>query len=209
MIHQFFSQRHCLKAYTQDDYNNNKDGIQDNIKNFEAIKFSDGTVIGDSSYFNNSGESITSYEYTLNITATLTDTDGSESLSTVKLTLPDGVTIKGIEGNEINVNSGEQKSVVLVSSTILSTSELNSIEATVSSIESNGGEINTTSESILVSNPGETITLDEDEKLSSIYIGEGEKLQFKEIFVTTNTENSFYKDYKTLEPLSLWVYFLK
>ncbi|GAA4957781.1 heparinase II/III domain-containing protein [Algibacter aquimarinus] len=40
------------------------------------------------------------------------------------------------------------------------------------------------------------ITLDEEEKLSSIYIGEGEKLQFKEILVTTNTENSFYKDFK-------------
>ena len=39
------------------------------------------------------------------------------------------------------------------------------------------------------------ITLNEDETLKSIYIGEGEKLSYKNEYVTTNSLKSYYKDY--------------
>ncbi|MBL3529368.1 MAG: cadherin-like domain-containing protein, partial [gamma proteobacterium endosymbiont of Lamellibrachia anaximandri] len=56
-----------LNEYSKSDYDSNKDGIKSNISNFEAIKFKDGQVIGDSSLFGREAGDSYSYDLNLNI----------------------------------------------------------------------------------------------------------------------------------------------
>ena len=132
-----------LGSYTKADYDNNVNGIQNKLKNFENFKFSDGETIGDSSVFN---ESEVTYETTISILATQEDIN--ETLSEVSILIPNNVSmVKDSNGNElsiedgrvsIEVQTGVQASIILISGSSLSSSEINTIEGSVTTRESNG-----------------------------------------------------------------------
>ncbi|CDL00028.1 conserved protein of unknown function [Magnetospirillum gryphiswaldense MSR-1 v2] len=141
-----------LTGVTKAQWDANTNNIQGYVKDFENIKFSDGRVIGDASAFegNGGGESDT-YEYPIEVTATLTDTDGSESLSAVTLTnIPAGATVMlgdqvltaGNDGSySVNVTSGSTVTLTVVSDGPL---DLSGVTASVTSTEANGGDTATT-----------------------------------------------------------------
>ncbi|WP_147525219.1 VWA domain-containing protein [Malaciobacter canalis] len=145
-----------LKGYTKYDYYNNNDDIREKISNFENIKCSDGVVKGDANAFNSSPMSTTVYNYTIVLTAVLADKDGSETLSNITIeNLPSSITsIKDSSGNEYTVsngtvslpsNEGLQQEYTVVSSTELSSTEINSMKASVTSTESENNDTNTVS----------------------------------------------------------------
>ncbi|KTD75814.1 structural toxin protein RtxA [Legionella worsleiensis] len=87
-----------------------------------------------------------SYQYTLQTEAYLKDNDGSETLGNITLAgIPAGVTLLDVVTNtSIPVNAGSAtiipgNDVRLVSSTALTTAQINAITATVSSVESSNG----------------------------------------------------------------------
>ncbi|MEA3331438.1 MAG: hypothetical protein U9Q29_07095 [Campylobacterota bacterium] len=88
------------------------------------------------------------YEVTLN--AGLTDTDGSESLSSITVdNIPTGATIDGLTANAdgsytVPVDVNGDATVTLTSSTEKSNTDLNSIQSSITSTESDGGETHTT-----------------------------------------------------------------
>ncbi|TNC96937.1 MAG: hemolysin-type calcium-binding repeat family protein, partial [Stygiobacter sp.] len=137
-----------LTGVTKAQWDANTNNIQGYVKDFENIKFSDGRVIGDASAFegNGGGESDT-YEYPIEVTATLTDTDGSESLSAVTLTnIPAGATVmlgdQVLTANNdgsysVNVTSGSTVTLNVVSDGPL---DLSGVTASVTSTEANGGD---------------------------------------------------------------------
>ena len=139
-----------LNNYTYDDYINNVDDIQNSLEGFEAIKFSDGTVIGDETLF----EEYNTYSYELKITAKVTDID-SENIDSIKIdasTLPEGVKLFDEKGNELELIDGYyvleidedskyiDESITIVSTRPLSEEELKKIEVTATSKEENGGD---------------------------------------------------------------------
>ncbi|WP_424712504.1 immunoglobulin-like domain-containing protein [Malaciobacter marinus] len=169
-----------LKDYTYSDYYYNKDYIQNHIKDFENIKFKDGHIIGDSNAFNSSPMSTTIYNYTIVLAAVLADKDGSETLSNITIeNLPSSITsIKDSSGNEYTVsngtvslpsNEGTQQEYTVVSSTELSSTEINSMKASVTSTESFDGEEKTTSTTakLEVEESSNMIGTDADEKFDS------------------------------------------
>ncbi|SKB51338.1 immunoglobulin-like domain-containing protein [Malaciobacter marinus] len=169
-----------LKDYTYSDYYYNKDYIQNKISNFENIKCSDGVVKGDASVFNSSPMSTTVYNYTIVLAAVLADKDGSETLSNITIeNLPSSITsIKDSIGNEYTVsngtvslpsNEGTQQEYTVVSSTELSSTEINSMKASVTSTESFDGEEKTTSRTakLEVEESSNMIGTDADEKFDS------------------------------------------
>ncbi len=140
-----------LSEYTYDDYVNNVDGIQDSLEGFEAIKFSDGEIIGDETLFEDGNSS---YEYDLNINAYVTDVD-SEHLSSIKIdasTLPTGVVLLDKNGNEIPLvdgyyeipldeNSKEVKeTITIISDEPISDEDLKNIKVIATGKEENGGD---------------------------------------------------------------------
>ena len=139
-----------LNNYTYDDYINNVDDIQNSLEGFEAIKFSDGTVIGDETLF----EEYNTYSYELKVTAKVTDID-SENIDSIKIdasTLPEGVKLFDENGNELELIDGYyvleidenskyiDESITIVSTRPLSEEELKKIEVTATSKEENGGD---------------------------------------------------------------------
>ena len=120
------------------------------LTNVDGIYFlGDGKSFGDVS---SAMESVVTNpnEFSLDISAFLTDTDGSESLSDVTIdNLPVGTTIEGIDANPdgsytipIDENGGST-SVTLIGESTLDPADLSGITASVQSTESNGGEIAT------------------------------------------------------------------
>ena len=115
-----------------------KDGHTTSVKNVEVIQFEDDLV--------------TTYEYPVTVTATLSDTDGSESLSDMVISgLPSGtvslkdgngdaLTANGDGSYTVSVNSGEAATFTLVSNHSLSSSEKSSISSTVTATEASNGD---------------------------------------------------------------------
>jgi hypothetical protein len=106
--------------------------------------------------YSDSPMSTTVYNYTIVLAAVLADKDGSETLSNITIeNLPSSITsIKDSIGNEYTVsngtvslpsNEGTQQEYTVVSSTELSSTEINSMKASVTSTESFDGEEKTTS----------------------------------------------------------------
>ncbi|MCT7579788.1 hypothetical protein, partial [Aliarcobacter butzleri] len=166
------------------------DGMSDNkalkVTNFESIAFGDGTIIGKE-------ETSTVYKYDITVSATLTDTDGSESLSkdengneiiTLK-NIPVGSTLYNGEVNEANklpanddgsytVKIGEngKAELSLTNEKELFEADLNSIKASATSNEVNEkGEITDSATSTVDNILGTDISLD---NLSSIISENGE-----------------------------------
>lgn len=94
------------------------------------------------------------YDYTLDLNAQLTDTDGSESLSDITLTnIPEGSSLKDSSGNEISANDdgsytispdeNGNATVTLESHAELESTQLDGIKASVTSTESDGGSQST------------------------------------------------------------------
>jgi len=109
------------------------------------------------------GSSETTYEYSITLNAGLTDTDGSESLSSITVNnLPNGATIDGITANAdgsytVPVDENGDASVTLTSSTEIPQSDLDSITSSVTSTEENGGE------SATVEATSDTFTMGDDD----------------------------------------------
>ncbi|PHO17513.1 hypothetical protein CPU12_10110 [Malaciobacter molluscorum LMG 25693] len=150
-----------LKGYSVEDYYNNVDNIQNKILNFENIKVGDTVIKGNADVFNNTNisnhsVSTTVYSYTITLAAALTDLDGSEELSKVRLEdIPDSVTsIKDSSGVEypvtngvveLPVESGKEEEFTFVSNEKLDSTDINSMKASVTSTESESDDTNTVS----------------------------------------------------------------
>ena len=133
-----------LKAYSREDYDDNKDDIQENIENFENIKFSDGSVIGDSSAFESN--SITGYEYPISIKANLVDTDGSESISEIVVSgFPSSAVLSsGIDNYDGSWSlTSEQLEGLSLTIPDTETTSFN-LSVAVTTTESNGGDTSVT-----------------------------------------------------------------
>jgi len=131
-------------SYTVNNYTNNNGVISAQIidketgqtltvNNVEEIKYSTQA----------------SYEYTIDLSANVTDTDGSETLSAITIAnLPEGTTLKDMTPNEdgsytVEVDENGNADVTLVSNTQLDTSSLNGITASISATETNSGDVST------------------------------------------------------------------
>jgi Ca2+-binding RTX toxin-like protein len=132
---------------------------QSKVSNFETIILKDGAYVNgvfDSNYSRNvtdlddikdvsfSNDSITEYKYNITLNAGLTDTDGSESLSSITISnLPSGTSLSGLTANTdgsytISTDTNGDAKITLISENELDSSVLNAITASVTSIESNG-----------------------------------------------------------------------
>jgi large repetitive protein len=168
-----------LTGYTKAEWLNNTNGIQNYVKNFENIKFSDGQVIGDASVFEDhaNGNVTDTYEYPIEVTAGLNDTDGSETLSAVTLTnIPAGATVM-LGDQVLTANQDGSYSVAVVSGQTVTLNvvsdgplDLSRVTASVTATEANGGDTATTTQVGEGSKAGETdvdqgITATEDSTL--------------------------------------------
>ncbi|KDN96000.1 Ig-like domain-containing protein [Hydrogenovibrio marinus] len=129
------------------------DNMNLTVNNLDCLVFSD-QVMGDSSLYK--GETSNHYTYDLSASASLTDTDGSESLSDITISgLPDdgSVTVTGTDVSKNDDGTYNVKlqddgkiadDVKISSSKELTSSELNDVHASVTSTESNGNETATT-----------------------------------------------------------------
>ena len=121
---------------------NNATGEITEVRNVENIQF------GGQDAQTTSG-SATSYEYVVNFNAGLTDTDGSESLSSITLNnLPVGASISDMTPNAdgtytIAVDENGDATVTITSDTELSNTALNNISSSITSTETNGGDTHT------------------------------------------------------------------
>ncbi|MBU1989808.1 hypothetical protein KJ691_03585, partial [bacterium] len=164
---------------------NNITGEMTFVNNVEHIEFGgkDATP----------GES-TSYEYPVKLSAALSDTDGSETLSVVTLeNIPNGCLLSGagVVGNTVDLSQIDASNPVkLVSSEPLTNTELSNIQASVTSTEENG-ETNTVTAHADVeesSNIGEEIHMSNDKNESvsgtdaddTIFMGEGKSAKGQE-----------------------------
>jgi hypothetical protein len=128
-----------------------------------------------------------SFEYDITLNAGLTDTDGSETLSDIIVdNLPDGATISGdgvVDNGDgtytVTPNEAGDTTVTLSSATEIDDSALNSISASVTSTESNGGD------SITVNDDEEIIAIDGGDD-NSFDLGDG---GFELDFDNVNVEN--------------------
>ncbi|MEA2018630.1 MAG: hypothetical protein U9N59_09290, partial [Campylobacterota bacterium] len=125
------------------------------IKNVETLEFTSGeTMTLDSASSSSDSSSASTYSYEITLNAGLTDTDGSESLSSITVdNIPTGATIDGLTANldgsyTVPVDANGDATVSLVSSTEISTENLNSITSSITSTESDGGDTST----VLISN---------------------------------------------------------
>ncbi|OAN43014.1 hypothetical protein A6A04_09975 [Paramagnetospirillum marisnigri] len=161
-----------LTGVTKAQWDANTNGIKGYVKDFENIKFSDGQVIGDASAFETEGGTPDTYQYPLTITATLNDTDGSESLSVVTLdNIPEGATLMQgdsvLSANQdgsysVNVTSGQPVELTVVSNEPL---DLSGMTTSVTSAEDHGGNTATVTVTGEGVNAGDT-TADESIKVS-------------------------------------------
>ncbi len=132
-----------LQNYSKASWDENLGNIQNYILNFENIKFSDGEIIGNTSAF----ESKTiNYHTTISIVATQEDTN--EALSDVIINISSSVEeVQDADGNSLVINngvvyvpvsSGIETHITLISNEELSQDELNAIQGSVTTTESNG-----------------------------------------------------------------------
>ncbi len=149
-----------LGHYSYQDWQNGVDQISSRVRNFEYIKFNDGTVIdaagndvtnSPSNPFNGDSDTGT-YEYQLDVTATLNDADGSESLSAVTIAgLPaDAVLMQGetvlvpVDGvYTVDVSSGQETSLTLITTAPLD-ADNPGFTTSVTTTEAHGGATETT-----------------------------------------------------------------
>ncbi len=120
------------------------DLIAETTSSNERITIDNFSISGSSS-------DVTTHSYDIDFTAALIDTDGSESLSDITLTnLPSGVTLNDSNGDAITANGdgsytvSATETVTVVSDSEISTPDLNLITSSVTSTESNGGAVATT-----------------------------------------------------------------
>uniref|UniRef100_UPI0018E04522 hypothetical protein n=1 Tax=Aliarcobacter butzleri TaxID=28197 RepID=UPI0018E04522 len=102
-----------LKSYTKADYDNNVDNLKWKIIDFENIKLGDGTIVkGDGSVFETPKPEniIKAVEYKVDISAALTDTDRSETLSVVIKNVPTGAVLESTK-YDVSKNSDGSWSV--------------------------------------------------------------------------------------------------
>ena len=123
-----------LNNYSKADWDSNVGNIQNNVMNFENIKFNDGEIIGDSSAFS-ANNSTTTFYTTLSIVAT--QTVSSEAMDNVEIEIPNDVSVNDANGNELTVTngvvslpitSGAETSITLISEERLTQDELDSIQ---------------------------------------------------------------------------------
>ncbi|NVJ52517.1 MAG: VWA domain-containing protein, partial [Campylobacteraceae bacterium] len=170
-----------LNGYTKEEYDNNVGCIQDKVKDFENIKVGDTVVKGNSDVFNSLPTATTTvYSYTITLAAILGDLDGSESLSQITLdNIPSSVSsIKDSDGTEYTVSNGtvtlpndegNEHTYTFISSDNLTSSQINSMSASVTSTEKENGDTNTITENAkLEIEPSSNMTgTDADEKFDS------------------------------------------
>ncbi|MBU1502351.1 hypothetical protein KKC34_02120, partial [bacterium] len=94
-------------------------------------------------------DEIQGYEYQVDMSAALSDTDGSESLSDMTIFgLPAGITLEGYTPNAdgsytVSLDENGEANVTMISQNALSNDDINSIKASVTSTEENGGDTST------------------------------------------------------------------
>ncbi|RXJ54122.1 immunoglobulin-like domain-containing protein [Candidatus Marinarcus aquaticus] len=162
-----------------------------------------------------------SYEYTIDLNAQLTDTDGSETLSDITLTnLPAGTVLKDSDGNELTANddgsytvpvdeNGGEVSVTLSSQTQLDESALKEIKASVTSTEENGGDTETvsaTDDSFIIEEDTvldfDSLSQDQLPQASTLELGNGaqtlENVEYQDILSMASTDENSEKIFKIL-----------
>ncbi len=146
------------------------------IHGAEAIVFKgDGVIYGDQDLGATVLPSAT-YDTTIELTATQTDTDGSETLSNVAVDVPEGVTVKDANGNELTITNnqvsvpvvtGVATSIVLVSADELTPSEINSVSGSVTTTEIGGDSDTATSSSIKIISDNDTDTANDTDTVTN------------------------------------------
>ncbi|MCB9097039.1 MAG: hypothetical protein H6630_05405, partial [Arcobacter sp.] len=135
-----------LTKYSKIDWDTNKDGVKDKVQEFENIKFSDGTIIGNLSAFSSS---MTTYEYPVVVSILNNDLD-SETITEVKVSfenLPiDGkIYQNGVElipnNGEYTLNANDLTNIKISSSEQILDESGFKINVCATSTESNGGNI--------------------------------------------------------------------
>ncbi|MEA2072296.1 MAG: hypothetical protein U9O86_01825, partial [Campylobacterota bacterium] len=119
---------------------------------FSSVRVSSGSMASSFEVTNlvTSGTTEDSYSYEVKLDAGLRDTDGSESLSSITIdNIPTGATIDGLTANAdgsytVAVDANGDATVTLASPTEISNTDLNSIQSSITSTESDGGETHTT-----------------------------------------------------------------
>ena len=122
------------------------DGNRTELVNIEHIEYGNKDFLGDE------------HRYDISLKANLTDTDGSETLSDIRLdNLPEGVRLQDSSGNELSSNddgsytitpdSNGDATITMIASTQLDASALNNISSSVTATESSGGATMTHTES--------------------------------------------------------------
>ena len=158
-----------------------KDGHTIEVKNIETVEFTETSTLD---------ETASSYEYPVTLTATLTDTDGSETLSSITVdNLPTGVTVQagsGITDNgngtySVSVTSGTAATITLLSSAVVSASDLNGITASVTSTETSSGETT-------------TVTTCDDLTVTGITLSDSGNLDTGESMIGTSGDDIFDVD---------------
>ncbi|MGO2354758.1 MAG: VCBS domain-containing protein [Marinomonas foliarum] len=90
-----------FESYSRSDYNSDKDGIRSRFVNFENIKFSDGSVIGDSSAFDSTNNDSAPY---FKVQVSVENLSDSEVISTVDIFgVPEGAKLLQ-SGQDLQVN---------------------------------------------------------------------------------------------------------
>ena len=139
-----------LNQYSVADWNNNLYGIRDHVSGFEKVVLTDG-VVGSVTETTTTTTTTSTYTYTVKIDAGLTDTDGSESLSSATLTsIPAGASVS-VGGQVLTANADGSYTVPLNSSgdatvTVSANQalDLSGVKTSVTSTEANGGATATT-----------------------------------------------------------------
>jgi hypothetical protein len=153
---------------TKEQFDNGYNGA-DKVVNFETIALNDGTyengvwsnIITDDTEITDLDDlddisfdsGTTSYEYSIDFSAQLTDTDGSESLSDITVdNLPDGATLTGDNVTDngdgtftVGIDENGEANATLESEDELTEDELNDITASVTSTEESTGDTATSS----------------------------------------------------------------
>jgi|GEM_PF-2853944 len=139
-----------LNQYSVADWNNNLYGIRDHVSGFEKVVLTDG-VVGSVTETTTTTTTTSTYSYTVKIDAGLTDTDGSESLSSATLTsIPAGASVS-VGGQVLTANADGSYTVPLNGSgdaTVTVSAnhalDLSGVKTSVTSTEANGGATATT-----------------------------------------------------------------
>ncbi|MBD3841091.1 MAG: DVUA0089 family protein, partial [Campylobacterales bacterium] len=156
-------------------------------KNIESLEFTNGESV----QLSNTSTSSTTYSYDFTVHAELTDTDGSESLSTVKIdanTLPKGTTLYNgdtqltanadgfyevdVTNSGTNANGGSI-TLTIQSDTPLSKDDVSGIKASVTATESNGGDEATTYTAVLVDGVCEGVEYETSSGITGITDSQG------------------------------------